>query len=79
MQRPLTLHVSALSEEEYRSFTSSFYDLLGDDAHLDDDAFNRETVSLREARAWLRGRYQDMQVAHVDEVSSVVYFGCDNS
>ncbi|VDC05833.1 unnamed protein product [Peniophora sp. CBMAI 1063] len=67
MQRPLSLHVSALSEEEYKSFTSAFYDLLGDDAHLDDDALGRETVSLREARAWLRGRYQDMQVAHVDE------------
>ncbi|KZV66280.1 hypothetical protein PENSPDRAFT_689153 [Peniophora sp. CONT] len=67
MQRPLSLHVSALSEEEYRSFTNSFYDLLGDNAHLDDDAFNKETVSLREARAWLRGRYADMQVASVDE------------
>ena len=67
--RSLFLHVSALNDDEYTLFTSSFADLVAPDLppNIDDD-FEKLTVSIREARAWLRGRYPDLPVIDLDQV-----------
>ncbi|KAI0030175.1 hypothetical protein K488DRAFT_72407 [Vararia minispora EC-137] len=67
MQRPLALHVSALNDEEYSLFSASFADLLADDTPADKIEYEAQTVSLREARAWLRGRYADIPPPELDE------------
>ncbi|KAH0834650.1 hypothetical protein J3R83DRAFT_10160 [Lanmaoa asiatica] len=77
--RPLTLHVSALSDSEYNLYTTSLNDLATDstdgnanissttnvrgDAHYD-----RTSVGVREARAWLRGRYSDLPASDIDAI-----------
>lgn len=67
--RSLFLHVSALNDDEYTLFTSSFADLVASDAPLPtDDDFEKHRVAIREARAWLRGRYADLPVTDLDEV-----------
>ena len=67
--RSLFLHVSALNDDEYNLFTSSFADLVAPDPPLtSDDDFEKLTVSVREARAWLRGRYPDLPVSDLDQV-----------
>jgi hypothetical protein len=67
--RSLFLHVSALNDDEYTLFTSSFADLVASDPPLkSDDDFEKLTVSIREARAWLRGRYPDLSVSDLDQV-----------
>ncbi|KAI0052003.1 hypothetical protein FA95DRAFT_1553977 [Auriscalpium vulgare] len=74
--RSLTLHVSALNDDEYDLFTSSLTDLVGPDEPLTQDAhFEKVSVSVREARAWLRGRYADLQVNVVDEILRMVASG----
>jgi hypothetical protein len=67
--RSLFLHVSALNDDEYTLFTSSFTDIVAPDLSpkIDDD-FEKLTVSIREARAWLRGRYPDLPVTDLDQV-----------
>ena len=68
--RSLSLHVSALNDDEYSLFTSSFADLVASDPPLTtDDDFDKHTVSVREARAWLRGRYPDLSVTDLDQVT----------
>ena len=67
--RSLFLHVSALNDDEYTLFTSSFADLVAPDPPLkSDDDFEKLAVSIREARAWLRGRYPDLPVSDLDQV-----------
>ncbi|KAF5323231.1 hypothetical protein D9619_013526 [Psilocybe cf. subviscida] len=73
-QRRLALHASALSDAEYAVYTGSLKDLvLGDsDAHEgggeDDEYFARMQMGVREARAWLRGRYADVPVQTIDTI-----------
>jgi hypothetical protein len=71
--RPLTLHASALNDEEYDLYTSSILDLALYDSNQStgarDDAFYEQiTVSVRETRAWLRGRYPTVPVTRIDAV-----------
>lgn len=77
--RPLTLHVSALSDSEYDLYTTSLNDLDSTDSntnipsttHVRDDAhYERTSVGAREARAWLRGRHSDLPASDIDAVSS---------
>jgi hypothetical protein len=77
--RSLFLHVSALNEDEFTLFTSSFADLIASDLPLaTDDDFEKQTVSLREARAWLRGRYADLPVTDLDAVRTPFFvLSCD--
>ena len=75
IMRSLYLHVSALNEDEYSLFTSSFTDLLAFDTPLTTDAdFEKQKVPIREARAWLRGRYADLPVSDLDQVR--ILFSC---
>jgi hypothetical protein len=73
--RSLYLHVSALNDDEYTLFSSSFTDLLAPDTPLTTDAdFEKQKVSIREARAWLRGRYVDLPASDLDQVR--ILFSC---
>ncbi|KIJ63004.1 hypothetical protein HYDPIDRAFT_176112 [Hydnomerulius pinastri MD-312] len=71
--RPLTLHVSALSDAEYNLYTASLDDLSvssdTDPAAVHDDAhYERMSVGVREARAWIRGRYSDLPASDIDAI-----------
>lgn len=73
--RRLTLHASALNDEEYNVYTTSLVDLVLCDSKRHDesttrgDAFYEQmTVSVREVRAWLRGRYPDIPLESIDAV-----------
>ncbi|KAI6121991.1 hypothetical protein F5141DRAFT_1093952 [Pisolithus sp. B1] len=71
--RPLTLHASALSDVEYDLYTSSLNELCvtndTDPSIARDDAhFETTTVGVREARAWLRGRYHDLPASDIDDI-----------
>lgn len=77
--RPLTLHVSALSDAEYDLYTASLNDLATESTNGDttpntirvrDDAhYERTSVGVREVRAWLRGRYSNLPATDIDSVS----------
>ncbi|KAK7065119.1 hypothetical protein R3P38DRAFT_3250569 [Favolaschia claudopus] len=58
--RRLSLHPSALSDAEYTLFTASLADLAETGSGVD--------VTAREARAWIRGRYQSLGGAVLDEI-----------
>lgn len=72
--RRLSLHASALSDDEYDLYTSSIEDLALCDSNLndtrDDTFYERIAVGVREVRAWLRGRYRDTPVNTIDAVSA---------
>lgn len=77
--RPLTLHASALNDFEYALYTSALHDLCvtsdNDPTVARDDAhYETMTVGVREARAWLRGRYQDLPASDIDDVRLVSVF-----
>jgi len=70
--RPLTLHVSALNDVEYNLYTSSLNDLAvsPDLATVYDDVrYESMSVGIREVRAWIRGRYPNLQASNIDKVS----------
>ena len=72
--RRLTLHTSALNDAEYDLYTSSLDDLAEsttDDPKkpADDAYYEHLNVGVREARAWLRGRYSHISVSEIDSVS----------
>lgn len=70
--RPLTLHASALSHGEYGMYTAAFQDLVEERAEYQPDAYYEETTGgVREARAWLRGRYPELGAADLDLVSGL--------
>ncbi|KAJ7177186.1 hypothetical protein C8R46DRAFT_1347034 [Mycena filopes] len=68
--RRLSLHPSALSDAEYTLFTASLGELLDVDATSTNGAIDWErlSVSVREARAWLCGRYAGLGSGVVDEI-----------
>ncbi|KAI5987936.1 hypothetical protein EDC04DRAFT_2820473 [Pisolithus marmoratus] len=68
--RPLTLHASALSDCEYDLYTSSLSDLCvtSDAIARDDPHFETTTVGVREARAWIRGRYHGLPASDIDDI-----------
>ncbi|KIY46104.1 hypothetical protein FISHEDRAFT_75949 [Fistulina hepatica ATCC 64428] len=63
--RKLSLHVSALSNEEYNDFTSCLTDLTGTPVQPSYD--ETQVLSVREVRAWMRGRYTGMG-SQIDEI-----------
>lgn len=77
VMRRLTLHASALNDAEYDLYTRSLGDLVESDDYADpnrsfDDAyFDHLNVGVREARAWLRGRYSHLLASDIDSVSSM--------
>ena len=70
--RPLTLHVSALSDAEYASFTGALGELAGPATAAADGGgvnWGDVTLGVREARGWIRGRYgAGVDGAAIDQV-----------
>ncbi|OCH86406.1 hypothetical protein OBBRIDRAFT_797204 [Obba rivulosa] len=70
--RPLTLHVSALNDAEYALYISSIRDIaiLDDDpkAPASDAYYEDLNIGVREARAWLRGRYASLNAGIIDSI-----------
>jgi hypothetical protein len=69
--RRLSLHPSALSDAEHALFTASLADLADVDSTSNDNIvmdWNRISVRVREARAWLCGRYASLGTGTIDEV-----------
>ncbi|KAF9037484.1 hypothetical protein BJ165DRAFT_1501565 [Panaeolus papilionaceus] len=82
--RKLALHASALNDAEYDLYTQSLKEIvLGDCDEGDDSAragqkgeggasgdayYERMTVGVREARAWLRGRYSSLSAGVIDGI-----------
>ncbi|KAF9519285.1 hypothetical protein BS47DRAFT_1482251 [Hydnum rufescens UP504] len=64
VERPLVLHISALSPEEYDLYTAILADLSG--PAQDNHAWDRP-VDVMEARGWIRGRY-GLDAALVDKI-----------
>ena len=56
MSRPLALHVSALNDAEFALYTAAILDISEHDP-ADVQDYDKLDVGVREARAWLRGRY----------------------
>lgn len=77
--RPLTLHASALNDEEYDEYTTSLQDLswASDDERdiaRDDKYYEEIQISLREMRSWLRGRYASIPPSkEMDKDSEMVF------
>lgn len=73
--RPLVLHASALSDAEYDLYTTSLRDiaLTDDDGNKEDAYFEKISVGVREARAWLRGRYSHIPAQVIDGVSGKAF------
>jgi hypothetical protein len=68
--RPLTLHASALSADEYDLYTAAFLDIVDEPHGAHDDTYYATTaVGVREARAWLRGRYPELAPTDLDAVT----------
>jgi len=67
--RPLTLHVSALSNSEYNAYTTSLADVTSPLPHV---ALEDIMVGVREARCWIRGRY-GVDGAIIDQVCNVAF------
>ncbi|KAF8198252.1 hypothetical protein K438DRAFT_702926 [Mycena galopus ATCC 62051] len=66
--RPLTLHTSALNDAEYALFTENLASLLDLDTDKDQAEFETQTLTVREVRAWMRGRYAGIPVATIDRI-----------
>lgn len=69
--RKLALHASALSDIEYGFFTRSLREIVDDSPNAkdsDDTHFEQTSISVREARAWFRGRYSRVSASVIDGV-----------
>jgi len=78
ISRRLSLHASALSDDEYQFYTTSLLSIvsvedeggvskshdIGDDAY-----FEKMNINVRETRAWMRGRYSHLSSLVIDKVS----------
>ncbi|KAJ7049626.1 hypothetical protein C8F01DRAFT_1181894 [Mycena amicta] len=62
--RPLSLHTSALNDAEYTLFTENLNSLL--DTDTDDP--EAQSLTMREVRAWMRGRYPSVPTATIDNI-----------
>ncbi|KDQ23489.1 hypothetical protein PLEOSDRAFT_1079586 [Pleurotus ostreatus PC15] len=69
--RQLSLHVSALNDSEYDFYTTSLIDLAEDESEptaRNNEYFDNLTVGVREARAWMKGRFSHIPVSKIDEI-----------
>ncbi|KAJ7640277.1 hypothetical protein DFH06DRAFT_1301907 [Mycena polygramma] len=62
--RPLNLHTSALNDAEYTLFTENLGSLLDSDG----DDPEAQTLTIREVRAWMRGRYPGIPAPTIDRI-----------
>lgn len=81
--RQLSLHASALNDAEYELYTSSLQDVAwaedqgsssdSTSSSHDDAYYESMRVSVREVRAWIRGRYAHVPPTSIDGVSDYLY------
>lgn len=83
--RSLFLHCTALSDAEYAVYVDALYDVLelegtgpghghgGEGVMVGDEELEGCLVGMREARAWMRGRYKDVSVADIAKVRPVCW------
>ena len=71
MSRPLALHVSALNDAEFALYTAAILDISEHDP-ADVQDYDKLDVGVREARAWLRGRYNDLPVQQIDSILNAI-------
>ncbi|KAJ6510746.1 hypothetical protein C8R45DRAFT_395530 [Mycena sanguinolenta] len=64
--RPLSLHTSALNDAEYTLFTENLASLLDSDADAHEP--EAQTLTVREVRAWMRGRYPLVPTGIIDQI-----------
>ncbi|KAF7361543.1 hypothetical protein MSAN_01187900 [Mycena sanguinolenta] len=64
--RPLSLHTSALNDAEYTLFTENLASLLDSDADAHEP--EAQTLTVREVRAWMRGRYPGVPTGAIDQI-----------
>ena len=67
MLRPLLLHVSALNDAEYTTYTASICDIVKPFNHLTTE-YNELSVGVPELQAWVRGRYPSLATSTLDSV-----------
>lgn len=72
VMRQLSLHASALNDNEYELYTTSLTDLDDSDqdatATHDDAYYEGMRIGVREVRGWMRGRYGSVSPANIDAV-----------
>lgn len=85
--RSLFLHCTALSDAEYAVYVDALYDVLelegtgpghghgGEGVMVGDEELEGCLVGMREARAWMRGRYKDVSVADIAKVRAPCLLG----
>lgn len=81
--RVLFLHTTALSDAEYTAYFDALHDIM-DEPDQDggpvntksiDETLEAHVIGIREARAWMRGRFRDMgNLSNVDKVC-LIQFG----
>ena len=73
--RKAELHISALSEDEYKAYTAHFKEIRFVDPgeiykEWDDATDDLLNISVRDARLWLRGKFGTLSI----EVNEKVYY-----
>ena len=76
--RPLVLHSSALSNEEFELYTRSLQELVtldragmaGSSRAVMDSHYEQLSFNVGETRAWLKGRYPHVTIEKIDSVSA---------
>jgi hypothetical protein len=84
VSRKLSLHASALSDDEYQLYTTSLLSIVSveDDGgvsqshNMDDAYYENMIINVRETRAWLRGRYSHLPSLIIDKVSRWFILPC---
>lgn len=59
MGRPLWLHISALSPDEYEVYPPALEDIASIGQDGGKEAWESRSVSVLVAKGWMRGRYRD--------------------
>ena len=85
IHRRLSLHASALSDNEYQLYTTSLLSIVSveDDGavsslqssnNMDDAYYENMKINVRETRAWLRGRYSHLPSLIIDKVTPFAFY-----
>lgn len=80
--RVLFLHTTALSDAEYTAYFDALHDIMDEpdqsggpvNTKSIDENLEAHVIGIREARAWMRGRFRDMgNLSNVDKVCFIQF------
>lgn len=80
--RVLFLHTTALSDAEYTAYFDALHDIMDEPDQAGgpvntksiDENLEAHVIGIREARAWMRGRFRDMgNLSNVDKVCLIQF------